>query len=139
MSTYAKSRRLSDLLHNEISLAGNRVFVSRPCCLECVYHVTHTVKDHIMRYCSLHFIKKIQCQYLNLITNLLHIHIHVYIHTVGPTKEGNHQQPTTVTGDIKMAVYAAESERLFLQSLDVETHLQDYFAIMASPEAMFWS
>lgn len=38
-----------------------------------------------------------------------------------------------------MAVYAAESERLWLQSLSVEEHLQDYFEIMSSPGSMLWS
>ncbi|PVH76269.1 acyl-CoA N-acyltransferase [Cadophora sp. DSE1049] len=38
-----------------------------------------------------------------------------------------------------MAVYAAESSRLWLQALNVEEHLQDYFEIMSSPGSMLWS
>jgi ribosomal-protein-alanine N-acetyltransferase len=38
-----------------------------------------------------------------------------------------------------MAVYAAESERLWLQNLSVEEHLQDLFEIMSAPAAMHWS
>ena len=40
---------------------------------------------------------------------------------------------------ISMAVFVAESERLRLQTLNVEEHLQDYFEIMSAPASMFWS
>ena len=38
-----------------------------------------------------------------------------------------------------MAAYVAESERLGLQRLNLEEHLQDYFEIMSAPAAMLWS
>jgi hypothetical protein len=38
-----------------------------------------------------------------------------------------------------MSVYAAESERLWLQNLRVEDHLDDYYQIMANPGSVSWS
>lgn len=40
---------------------------------------------------------------------------------------------------ISMAGYVAESERLWLQPLNVEEHLQDYFEISSSHGGMLWS
>lgn len=38
-----------------------------------------------------------------------------------------------------MSAYAAESKRLWLQSLSVDEHLNDYHEIMTDPQSMFWS
>jgi hypothetical protein len=38
-----------------------------------------------------------------------------------------------------MSIYAAESERLWLQSLNIDEHLDDYFEIMSNPKSMEWS
>jgi hypothetical protein len=38
-----------------------------------------------------------------------------------------------------MAKYAAESERLWLQLLSVEEHLDDYHLIVSNEKAMMWS
>lgn len=38
-----------------------------------------------------------------------------------------------------MSIYAAESKRLWLESLTVEKHLDDYHEILSQPAAMMWS
>ncbi|KAK6581278.1 hypothetical protein PZA11_005969 [Diplocarpon coronariae] len=38
-----------------------------------------------------------------------------------------------------MAIYSAESSRLYLQKLDIEEHLQSYHELIKEPRAMMWS
>ncbi|KAH8595521.1 GNAT domain-containing protein [Bisporella sp. PMI_857] len=38
-----------------------------------------------------------------------------------------------------MSIYAAESERLWLQLLNIDDHLEDYHVIMSHPECLMWS